>query len=188
MSTQLTQIANPFQFTNNDIRTAFDDSGAAWFCAKDVCDLLEIKWSGTYTTLENIPEDWFMVLPGRTIKGERDTIFVNIAAVYKLTFRSNKPKANEFANWVCETVLPEIQRTGKFVMAGALDLKDILYASKRIDELTAQILATTNAFRRSLLIDQLRRICNLVNQPMPKLEWLALTLDQVDLFGKLHHD
>ena len=35
-------------------------------------------------------------------------------AVYKLAFRSNKPEADAFTNWVASEVLPAIRKTGKY--------------------------------------------------------------------------
>lgn len=180
MDHQLKTLANPFQFTDLDIRTATDETGEVWFCAKDVCAALDIVWSGASITLENMPDNWFMVMNLMTIKGERDAIFINEAGLYHLIFRSNKPKAKDFATWVCETVLPEIRKTGFF---GTLEIKDQINISKQIESLSLQIINTQNAYRRRLLQDQLRRLCNIVNQPIPPDEWIALNHDQVDLFG-----
>lgn len=177
MST-LRTLANPFQFSELDIRTATDEHGEVWFCAKDVCESLDITWSGA--TLENMPDNWITMLKLNTVTGEKDAIFINEAGMYRLIFRSNKPKAVEFANWVCETVLPEIRKAGFF---GVIDIKDQIAVARQIDSLSLQITTTNNAFRRRLLHDQLRRLCNLVDQPMPATDWIALTFDQVDLFG-----
>ena len=182
MSHDLKTLANPFQFTDLDIRTATDEHSEVWFCAKDVCAVLDITWKGSTETLENMPDNRKGVLKLRTPGGEQDTVFINEAGLYHLIFRSNKPKAKEFANWVCETVLPEIRKTGFF---GTLEIKDQISISKQIDSLSLQITQTTNAFRRKLLHDQLRRLCNLVNQPIPPTDWIALEYTQVDLFGEL---
>ncbi len=40
--------------------------------------------------------------------------FLTECGVYKLIFKSNKPKAEEFANWVTDEVLPSINKTGKY--------------------------------------------------------------------------
>lgn len=120
-----------------------------------------------------------MVINLITIKGERDAYFINEAGLYHLIFRSNKPKAKDFANWVCETVLPEIRKTGFF---GAISIKDQINISKQIESISLQIVNTKNAFRRKLLQDQLRRLCNIVNQPIPPDDWIAKDCNQVDLF------
>lgn len=36
------------------------------------------------------------------------------AAVYKLAFRSNKPEAERFTDWVAEEVIPQIRKTGHY--------------------------------------------------------------------------
>ncbi|MDP3876275.1 MAG: BRO family protein [Methylobacter sp.] len=179
MNNQLKTLANPFQFAELDIRTATDEHSEVWFCAKDVCIALDIVWIGAQSNLENMPENWFMVWKLHTIKGERDAYFINEAGLYHLIFRSNKPKAKEFANWVCETVLPEIRKTGFF---GIIDIKDQINIAKQIDSLSLQVINTNNAYRRKLLQDQLRRLCNIINQPIPPDTWIAMTHDQVDLF------
>jgi prophage antirepressor-like protein len=171
-------LANPFQFADLDVRTATDEHSEVWFCAKDVCAALDISWSSMI--LENMPDNWKGVIKLITPGGEQSANFINEAGLYHMIFRSNKPKAKEFANWVCETVLPEIRKTGFF---GALEIKDQLGISKQIAALAAQITDTKNAFQRRLLMDQFRRLCNLVSQPIPPTDWIALNHDQVDLFS-----
>jgi len=176
--TTLNPLANPFQFTGSEVRTAADEHNNAWFCAKDVCEILDLTWSGA--TLENMPEECFMMLKLNTIKGERDANFINIGGLFRLILRSNKPNALEFQNWVCGEVLPEIFRTGSF---GQLDVKAEILLDKRIDELSQQLVNTKNAFRRQLLMDRLRRICNIAQQPMPEFELIGQSVDQMVLPG-----
>ncbi len=52
---------------------------------------------------------------------------------------------------------------------------------KQIESISLQIVNNSNAFRRKLLQDRLRRLCNRVNQPIPPPEWIALNHDQIDL-------
>lgn len=89
-----------------------------WFVAKDVAMALNITWSGH--TLDNIPNEWTQMVK-LTINGSdggvsdiRRMTLINEAAVYKLAFRSNKPEADRFVNWVTGTVLPSIRRTGNY--------------------------------------------------------------------------
>jgi len=177
MSHDLKTLANPFQFSDLDVRTATDDNNEVWFCAKDVCQALDISWSSV--TLENMPENWKGVIKLITPGGEQNANFINEAGLYHLIFRSNKPKAKEFANWVCETVLPEIRQAGFF---GTLKISDQISISKQIESLSLQLIQTKNIFRIKLLQEQLRRMCNLINQPIPPSEYMALDKDQLDLF------
>lgn len=177
MSHDLKTIANPFHFANLDVRTAVDDQNKPWFCAKDVCQSLDITWNGS--TLQNMPEEWVTMLKLSTVTGEKDAVFIDESGLFHLIFRSNKPKAREFSSWVCGTVLPEIRQSGFF---GTLKIADQINISKQIDSISLQLTQTKNVFRRALLQDQLRRMCNLINQPVPPSDWMALDTDQIDLF------
>ena len=168
----LKTLANPFQFANLDIRTATDEHSEVWFCAKDVCAAPDIAWSSY--TLDNMPENRFTATKLIAIKDERNARSINEEGLYHLIFRSNKPKAKDFANWVCETVLPEIRKTGFF---GAICIKDQISVSKQLESISLQIVNNSNAFRRKWLQDQLSRLCNRVNQPIPPTEWIALNHD-----------
>ena len=160
-------IANPFHFADMDVRTAVDEFGKPWFCAKDVFDVLEISW--TSKALNSMPEEWKLVRNLLTSFGEKETYFINEPGIYHLTFRSNKPKAREFTNWVCEVVLPEIRETGSF---GSLDLKTRIQLDKHIVFLSSAMVKAKDSFQRDLLMDRLVKACNMANQPFPAQEYL----------------
>ena len=180
MST-LTTLANPFQFESLDVRTAVDSDNNVWFCAKDVCAILDIAWTGATITLDNMPESWFMVMNLMTIKGERDTYFINESGLYWLIFRSNKPKAKAFANWVLGEVLPQIRKHGFY---GSLPAKDYIAVVKQIADLTERLTDTKNAFTYQLLLNPLRNLCNLAGHPMPDIALISQQIDQADLFSE----
>ena len=175
----LETLANPFQFSQRDIRTAVDDNGEVWFCAKDVFEALGIAWKGSKGSLMNCQEKWQMVWYLQTSFGEKEMIFISEAAVYQTTFRSNKPEAVAFAEWVCEEVLPTIRRQGFF---GKLDGKHRLACSKQIVEIGARLTATKDAMYFSLLLGELRDLCNLIGKPIPKLDLLGKDSRQLSLF------
>lgn len=177
---ELKTLANPFQFVDLDVRTAVDENGEVWFCAKDVCLALEISWSGGAKTLSNMPTAWVMVVNFTTIQGEKETYFINEPALYRLIFRSNKPKAEEFANWVCEEVLPAIRKHGFY---GKVPPKDYVAVVKLIAQLTQQIVETKNAFARTTLIKHLRELHNMAGSKMPEIKLIAQEIDQTDLFA-----
>lgn len=177
--TNLRTLANPFQFSNLDVRTAVDSDDQVWFCAKDVCDALDITWNGS--TLDNMPNEWFMVLNLRTIKGDRDANFINEPGLYRLIFRSNKPKSIEFSNWVCSEVLPTIRKNGFF---GTISGRDRLNYSKQIIELTTRLTTTNDAMLFKMLVMELRDCCNLIGRPMPDLRMMGKDYKQMDLLGR----
>jgi prophage antirepressor-like protein len=43
------------------------------------------------------------------------TVFINESAVYKMAFRSRKPEAEQFTDWIAGEVIPQIRKTGKYV-------------------------------------------------------------------------
>lgn len=108
--------AQPFVFQSQQIRTIVID-GHPWFVAKDVCAALGIQWTGKF--LYNIPDAWqgvrkLLTPSGARGGGNQNLRIISEPAVYKLAFRSNKPEADAFTNWVASEVLPAIRKTGKF--------------------------------------------------------------------------
>ena len=93
-----------------------------WFVAKDVANALDIAWSGA--TLSNIPDDWQGMMSFNTPCGNyqggglQQLKVINEAALYKLAYRSNKPQADTFVNWVAGVVLPQIRQTGQYRIKG----------------------------------------------------------------------
>lgn len=97
-------------------------NGEIWFVAKDVARALDITWSGH--TLDCIPNGWKGMVNFTTPSsgdrggGVQKLTVINEAGLYKLAFRSNKPEADQFVNWVAGTVLPSIRRTGSYSVGG----------------------------------------------------------------------
>lgn len=54
--------------------------------------------------------------------GKKEAIFINESNLYKLIFKSNKPAAVQFGDWVTGEVLPTIRKTGGY---GTVDMKAI---------------------------------------------------------------
>lgn len=175
---QFNPHANPFLFSSHEVRTATDEQGEVWFCAKDVCSALEIQWSGRGNTLRSIPETWVMASYHETTKGERETIFVNEAALYKMIFRSSKPQAEAFANWVCSEVLPALRKQGYFGLSKDIDQ---VKATNAMVGLLRTLSNTTDAFSFQLLSRRLRNLCNAMGEPMPDIELLGKDRSQLSL-------
>lgn len=87
-----------FYFQEKEIRTVLKNS-EPWFVAKDVCDYLEI--SNSRDAISNINDDWKDdVGITDTIGRMQKTSIINEPAVYKLVFRSRKPEAEKFTEWL----------------------------------------------------------------------------------------
>ncbi|MFR4424415.1 MAG: Bro-N domain-containing protein [Parabacteroides merdae] len=107
-----------------------------WFVAKDVVAALGIGWNGT--TLASIPDEWKGMRTFRTPSsgtrggGEQMLTVINEAALYKLAFRSNKPQADAFVNWVAGEVLPAIRQTGQYRIKGEAECMQEQQRPKRL--------------------------------------------------------
>lgn len=103
-----------FQYHEKPIRTLYI-GGQIWFAAKDVFEGLDISWKGV-DSLGTIKDEWTMTpeFPD-TLGRKQKMLFLNEAAVYKLAFRSNKPEAERFTEWVASEVIPQIRKTGRYI-------------------------------------------------------------------------
>ncbi len=119
-----------------------------------------------------------MVSYHETIKGDRDTVFINEAALYKMIFRSSKPQAEEFANWVCSEVLPALRKQGYFGLAKDIDQ---IKATNAMVSLLRTLSNTHDAFSFQLLSRRLRNLCNAMGEPMPDISLLGQDKDQLKL-------
>lgn len=173
----LIDIRNPFSFRSAEVRTALDETGQVWFCATDVFLALEIEWRGQ-TSLKNYPVNWVMVRNFRTTKGDRETYFISEPAVWRLLFRSNKPEAEELANYICEDILPALRRQG---FIGQLDSRQRLSLSRQVLDVATRLTETKDAFLHRLLKVELRNLCNLMGITMPALELLGKDYKQEEL-------
>ena len=86
-----------------------------------MCDILEL--SNSSRILERLNGDGVTLSKGvslttnqygKTTKQEVDLNFINEPNLYRVIFRSDKPEAKNFQDWVFEDVLPTIRKTGKY--------------------------------------------------------------------------
>lgn len=178
MSPDMNPLATPFQFQDAEVRTATDEKGEAWFCAKDVFDALEITWSNKRGSLRGVPEEWLCTLYLKGQRGSGEVVFLSEAAVYRVLFRSNKPQAVEFANWVCGEVLPSIRKQGFF---GVVPQKDRLAFSRQITAITRDLMRCRNAFQQSVLLGELRDLYRLIGKPLPETDLITQKSAQMPL-------
>jgi prophage antirepressor-like protein len=113
-----------FTFQDHPIRCVGTDRDL-WFVAQDVVESLGVVWKGR-DSLASLPADWISLRNLRTHVRQRDGTYrvamvdvlcLNEAGVYKLAFRSNKPEADAFTNWVASEVIPSVRRTGSYTSA-----------------------------------------------------------------------
>lgn len=101
-----------FNFKNNQVRTANIDN-QPYFNLNDCCEALGIARgykSAVRLSADGVRETSLIDNLGRTQVAK----FINEPNLYRLIFRSNKPQAQAFADWVYNEVLPSIRKTGSY--------------------------------------------------------------------------
>ncbi|NKG39217.1 BRO family protein [Acinetobacter johnsonii] len=101
-----------FNFNEHGVRVALDASGEPLFCFPDVCKVLDIK--NVHTSRFSMNEKGIHSLYTPTNGGTQNITFINEENLYRIIFRSNKPEALNFQNWVFSEVLPSIRKTGSY--------------------------------------------------------------------------
>jgi anti-repressor protein len=99
-----------------------EENGEPWFVAKDICDTLDL--GNTTMALRGLRNRWLNKIdvphPQNPNK-EMSMNFVNETGFYKLVFRSNKPEAEQFTDWIAEEVLPSIRKHGMYATDNTID-------------------------------------------------------------------
>lgn len=134
-----------FNYEGKQVRSVKID-GEAWLVAKDVCDILEIQRTNDAT--EGLDDDEKGTANIRTPGGMQNMTVINEAGLYKLTFRSRKPKAKEFTRWVTHDVLPEIRKTGCYVDPALKDANQTAMPAVRTEPKSYMSKARFNATTR----------------------------------------
>ena len=107
------------------VRTATDEKGEPWFCAKDLCDVLGYKNSSCAVNQHVRSSDVVKRYVARLAKNRFGVcegkmqvvpmIFVNESGFYALVLGSKLPSAVKFKDWVTSVVLPQIRKTGGYI-------------------------------------------------------------------------
>ena len=100
-----------FKYKEKIVRTQFINN-EPYFCLKDVCDILEI--SNPRDILTRLDRAGVGLTDVSYDSGTKHLNFINEPNLYRVIFRSDKPEAKNFQDWVFEDVLPTIRKTGKY--------------------------------------------------------------------------
>lgn len=107
-----------FDYQETKVRTVIID-GDIWFVAKDVCNILNI--SNSRDAIAKLSEKMKLTLQGKdSLVGLTDDphitqlSLISEPGMYKLVFKSRKPEAEKFSDWVVSEVLPTIRKTWSY--------------------------------------------------------------------------
>ena len=100
-------------FQQNSVRTVAENKGELWFLANDVCEILGYS-NPRQAVQKNCKEKGVSNRYTPTRGGEQSMTYINEPNLYRLIIKSRKPAAEAFEEWVMETVLPTIRKTGGY--------------------------------------------------------------------------
>ena len=110
---------NLLSFEGHDVEV-FELNGTVLFNPKHVAECLNI--ADVKSSIRNFNKNQIVKVKNSDVHtmhfrklnnaGEN---FITESGVYKLAFRSRKPEAERFTNWVTDIVLPQIRKTGGYI-------------------------------------------------------------------------
>jgi len=108
-------------FTENELHTEIVIKGtieSPIFRASDIGEILEI--SNIRQNIQHFDDTEKVVHSMDTLGGNQETTFLTEKGLYKVLFKSRKPIAEKFQNWVCD-VIKEIRMSGTYVLQQQLE-------------------------------------------------------------------
>ena len=164
----------PFVYQGRDIRVQVDGQGASWWEAKDVCAVLHLK--NVSEALSRLKSSEKGIRISDTLGGQQEVLTINEPGLYRLIFRSSKPEAQAFQDWVFHEVLPTLRRTGRYDLKAFEDQKLRLQHEVRQLEAQREALSPITDGPRGVVI---RHVCTWLDQlPEPQREVLHIMARQ----------
>jgi len=108
-------------FNENNLHTEIVIKGTyqePLFRANDIAEILEM--GNIRSTIQNFDKSEKVVHTMDTLGGSQQVTFLTEKGLYKILFRSRKPIAEKFQNWVCE-VIKEIRLNGVYNLQKQLE-------------------------------------------------------------------
>ncbi|MBV7389032.1 Bro-N domain-containing protein [Pasteurellaceae bacterium TAE3-ERU1] len=112
-----------FDFKNLPVRIIIDNTNEFWFCANDVCSILEYA-NPRQAVHKNCNPKGVSNRYTLTKGGNQEMVYINEPNLYRLIIKSRKPEAEPFEAWVFEEVLPQIRKTGQYSVQKQLALPE----------------------------------------------------------------
>lgn len=101
-----------FDFKSSSVRIVLDDNNEPLFCLADVCKALDMQRANPSRFNLNPKGAHSLCTP--TTSGNQFITFISEENLYRIVFRSTKPEALNFQNWVFSEVLPSLRKTGTY--------------------------------------------------------------------------
>jgi prophage antirepressor-like protein len=112
-------------FNDNNLHTEIIIKGSyqdPLFRANDIAEILEI--ANIRSTIQNFDKSEKVVHSMDTLGGTQQVTFLTEKGLYKILFKSRKPIAEKFQNWVCE-IIKEIRVNGVYDLQKEIEKKNL---------------------------------------------------------------
>jgi len=104
----------PFDFDGQPVRVLLDDDGSEWFVGRDVATVL--GYSRPHDAIRKRCKGASIRRPLSGKGGTQETQLIREPDIYRLIVGSRLPAAERFEAWLFEKVLPQLRRTGRYVI------------------------------------------------------------------------
>lgn len=139
------------------------------FCIADLCKILDLTPS---KVSQRLSEDVLSKYPLKTNGGEQLANFVNEDGLYDVILDSRKPEAKAFRKWITGEVLPEIRKTGGYMIS-------------IVDDTEADIMARALLIAQSTMERQKQRLELLQNENELQKKELKASSHKVEYFDNV---
>jgi len=120
----------------------------AWFCIKDICDILEL--TNPTAVAQRLDEDERAKF---NLGRQGETNFTNESGLYALIVRSDKKEAKPFRKWITSEVIPAIRKTGSYSKPMTIEDMIIIQANE-MKSVKHRIDVVENKVENEIRIDQ----------------------------------
>ncbi|NNV01934.1 BRO family protein [Brevibacillus sp. MCWH] len=106
-------LQSVFRFQDKQVRVVLRD-GEPWFVARDVCEVLDNRDTGT--AIRQLDDDEKLIQTMIESGQNREVWLVNEPGLYSLILSSSKQEAKSFKRWITHEVIPAIRKTGEYAV------------------------------------------------------------------------
>ncbi len=116
-------ILKVYKFNGYELPAYLDDNQVPWFDVKEITQALSLNHKQKMVDLPKDEKTKTTYYNGLRVYPKT---LVNEKGLYRLIFKSRKPQAKQFQDWVFGEVLPSIRKHGAYISKPLLDNKEDL--------------------------------------------------------------
>lgn len=91
----------------------FVENGKSWFCATDIATSLQYA-NPRDAIVRHCKSQGVVIHDTPTNSGTQQMKFISEGNIYRLTAKSQMPKADEFESWIFDEIVPSVVNTGSY--------------------------------------------------------------------------